>query len=70
MAWFGATWLGIPVSTKHTITGSIVGVGAARRVTAVRWGLARSIVVVWGLTLPTSALVAAGCYGLAAWAIP
>jgi inorganic phosphate transporter, PiT family len=68
MALFGATWLGIPVSTTHTITGSIVGVGAARRVSAVRWGVARSIVVAWGVTLPASALVAACCYWLAAWA--
>src|SRR5690606_23964842 len=44
---FGATWLGIPVSTTHTITGAIVGVGAARRVSAVRWGIAGNIVVAW-----------------------
>src|SRR6195952_4368445 len=68
LALFGATWLGIPVSTTHTITGSIVGVGAARRVSAVRWGVARSIVVAWGVTLPASAAVAALCYWLAAWA--
>ncbi len=67
LALFGATWLGIPVSTTHTITGSIVGVGAARRVSAVRWGVARSIVVAWGVTLPASALVAALCYWLAAF---
>ena len=66
VALFGATWLGIPVSTTHTITGSIVGVGAARRTSAVRWGVARSIVVAWGITLPASALVAALCYKLAA----
>ena len=64
MALFGATWLGIPVSTTHTITGSIVGVGAARRASAVRWGVARNIVVAWGITLPASALVAALCYRL------
>ena len=64
LALFGATWLGIPVSTTHTITGSIVGVGAARRVSAVRWGVARSIVVAWVITLPASAAVAAGCYWL------
>lgn len=69
MALFGATWLGVPVSTTHTITGSIVGVGAARRVSAVRWGVARSIVVAWGITLPASALVAAGCYWLVALAM-
>ena len=65
LALFGATWLGIPVSTTHTITGSIVGVGSARRVSAVRWGVARGIVVAWGITLPASAAVAAGCYFLA-----
>jgi PiT family inorganic phosphate transporter len=56
---FGATWLGIPVSTTHTITGAIVGVGAARRVSAVRWGLASSIVVAWILTLPAAAFISA-----------
>jgi PiT family inorganic phosphate transporter len=66
LALFGATWLGIPVSTTHTITGSIVGVGAARRASAVRWGIARSIVIAWAITLPASALVAAGCYLTAA----
>jgi inorganic phosphate transporter, PiT family len=66
LALFGATWLGIPVSTTHTITGSIVGVGSARRVSAVRWGVARGIVVAWGVTLPASAAVAALCYWLAA----
>ena len=66
MALFGATWLGIPVSTTHTITGSIVGVGSARRLSAVRWGVARGIVVAWGMTLPASAAVAALCYWLAA----
>jgi len=65
LALFGATWLGIPVSTTHTITGSIVGVGAARRVSAVRWGVARGIVVAWGITLPASAAVAAACYWIA-----
>jgi PiT family inorganic phosphate transporter len=64
VALFGATWLGIPVSTTHTVTGSIVGVGAARRPSAVRWGIARGIVVAWGITLPASAAVAAGCYWL------
>ncbi len=66
LALFGATWLGVPVSTTHTITGSIVGVGAARRVSAVRWGIARGIVVAWGITLPASAAVGAACYWLAA----
>src|SRR6195952_3531688 len=66
LALFGATWLGVPVSTTHTITGSIVGVGSARRVSAVRWGVARGIIVAWCLTLPASAAVAALCYWLAA----
>ena len=56
---FMATELGIPVSTTHTITGSIVGVGSTRRLSAVRWGVARRIVWAWVLTMPTSALVAA-----------
>ena len=61
---FGATALGIPVSTTHTITGAIVGVGASRRVSAVRWGVARSIVVAWFVTLPASALAGAAFYYL------
>ena len=60
---FSATWLGIPVSTTHTITGSIMGVGAARRASAVRWGLAGNIVIAWVVTLPASAAVAALVYG-------
>lgn len=56
---FAATWLGIPVSTTHTITGAIVGVGAARRVSAVRWGLAGNIVIAWIVTLPAAALISA-----------
>ena len=52
---FAATGLGVPVSTTHTITGAIVGVGAARRVSAVRWNVASSIVVAWLVTLPASA---------------
>lgn len=59
---FAATWLGIPVSTTHTITGAIVGVGASRRLSAVRWNVASSIVVAWVVTLPASALVAAAAY--------
>ncbi len=61
---FMATGLGIPVSTTHTITGAIVGVGASRRLSAVRWNVASSIVVAWVVTLPAAALVAAGCYGV------
>ncbi|RVI51537.1 inorganic phosphate transporter [Sinorhizobium medicae] len=59
---FAATWLGIPVSTTHTITGAIIGVGAARRVSAVRWGLAGNIVIAWVITLPAAALISALCY--------
>ena len=59
---FGATWLGIPVSTTHTITGAIIGVGAARRVSAVRWGIAGNIVVAWVVTLPATAAIAALTY--------
>jgi PiT family inorganic phosphate transporter len=62
---FAATWFGIPVSTTHTITGAIVGVGAARRVSAVRWGLAGNIVIAWIVTMPAAALVSAAFYGLA-----
>jgi PiT family inorganic phosphate transporter len=63
---FMATHWGIPVSTTHTITGAIVGVGAARRVSAVRWNIAQSIVVAWILTMPAAALIAAGAWYLAA----
>ena len=59
---FGATELGIPVSTTHTITGCIVGVGAARRVSAVRWNVANNIVVAWIITIPASAFIAAVVY--------
>ncbi|MGB3830455.1 MAG: inorganic phosphate transporter [Mesorhizobium sp.] len=59
---FAATWLGIPVSTTHTITGAIIGVGAARRVSAVRWGVAGNIVVAWVVTLPATAAISALAY--------
>jgi PiT family inorganic phosphate transporter len=65
---FGATAFGIPVSTTHTITGCIMGVGAARRASAVRWGVAGNIVVAWILTIPAAAAIAALVY-LAASAI-
>lgn len=65
MTLFGATWLGIPVSTTHTITGAIVGVGASRRMSAVRWNVASSIVVAWVITLPAAGLIAAAFYSLA-----
>ena len=63
---FAATFLGVPVSTTHTITGAIVGVGAARRVSAVRWNVASSIVYAWVITVPASALVAAVTYWVVA----
>jgi PiT family inorganic phosphate transporter len=56
---FMATFLGIPVSTTHTITGAIVGVGSARRLSAVRWNVASSIVYAWVITIPAAAFVAA-----------
>jgi PiT family inorganic phosphate transporter len=59
---FMATYLGVPVSTTHTITGAIVGVGAARRVSAVRWNVASSIVYAWVITIPASGIVAALTY--------
>jgi PiT family inorganic phosphate transporter len=65
---FLATWLGIPVSTTHTITGAIVGVGAARRVSAVRWNVASNIVFAWIVTMPAVALIAALFYILATMA--
>jgi PiT family inorganic phosphate transporter len=67
---FAATFLGVPVSTTHTITGAIVGVGAARRVSAVRWNVAGSIVWAWIFTIPAAALVSALTYyavTLAGW---
>ncbi|HUK12943.1 MAG TPA: inorganic phosphate transporter [Thermoanaerobaculaceae bacterium] len=59
---FGNSYLGIPVSTTHTITGGIMGVGATQRLSAVRWGVATRIVWAWVLTIPCSAIVAALCY--------
>jgi len=55
---FGTAWAGIPVSTTHTITGAIVGVGAVHRFSAVRWGVARRIVWAWIVTIPASAVMA------------
>ena len=59
---FGTALAGIPVSTTHTITGAIVGVGSTQRLSAVRWGVARRIVWAWVLTIPASAAVAAFTY--------
>jgi PiT family inorganic phosphate transporter len=61
---FLATYFGVPVSTTHTITGAIVGVGAARKVAAVRWNVASNVVVAWILTMPAAALIGAAFYQL------
>ena len=67
MTLFLATSLGIPVSTTHTITGAIVGVGSVRRASAVRWGVAGNIVWAWIFTIPAAAFVAALSYGASLW---
>jgi PiT family inorganic phosphate transporter len=59
---FLATYLGIPVSTTHTITGAIVGVGAARRASAVRWNVAQRIVIAWVITMPAAGIMGARAY--------
>jgi PiT family inorganic phosphate transporter len=59
-----ATMLGVGISTTHTITGAIVGVGATRRVSAVRWGVARQIVWAWVLTIPAAGVIGAATYWL------
>jgi PiT family inorganic phosphate transporter len=61
---FTASLLGIPVSTTHTITGAVIGAGTARRASAVRWGVAQSVVVAWVITIPASAAVGALFYML------
>jgi len=61
---FLASSLGVPVSTTHTITGAIIGVGATQRISAVRWGVARGIVVGWVITIPAAALIAAATWWL------
>jgi PiT family inorganic phosphate transporter len=61
---FTATALGVPVSTTHTITGAIVGVGSAQKMSAVRWGVAGSIVIAWVVTMPATAVIAAVVFGL------
>jgi PiT family inorganic phosphate transporter len=66
-----STFLGVPVSTTHTITGAIIGVGATTRLSAIRWGLAYRIVWAWILTIPGSALISALCwYGIALLHLP
>ena len=67
MSLFLASGLGIPVSTTHTITGSIIGVGSAQRTRAVRWGVAGNIVIAWIITIPASALLAALAWWLGGW---
>ncbi len=59
---FAATHLGVPVSTTHTITGAIIGVGAAKKVSGVRWGVANGIVMAWVITIPCAAAISALCY--------
>jgi PiT family inorganic phosphate transporter len=61
---FLATALGVPVSTTHTITGAIIGVGAAKRVTAVRWSIAKDIVIAWVITMPMAAFISGFFYSL------
>jgi PiT family inorganic phosphate transporter len=61
---FLATHLGIPVSTTHTITGSIIGVGSTKRLSAVRWGVAGRILWAWLLTIPAAGVISAGCFYL------
>src|SRR5690242_11857873 len=61
---FAASYLGIPVSTTHTITGCVIGAGAARRASAVRWGVAGDVAIAWIITIPASATVAALFYWL------
>ena len=69
MTLYLATWFGVPVSTTHTITGAIMGVGAARRVSAVRWGIAGSIIIAWIITLPAAAVIGALFYECATFFI-
>ena len=65
-----ATALKAPVSTTHVISASIMGVGASKRVSAVRWGVARNMLVAWVLTIPVSAAVSAILYLLLRWILP
>jgi PiT family inorganic phosphate transporter len=57
-----ATWLGLPVSTTHVVTGAIAGVGSIQRVRAVRWAVATDILIAWILTIPAAAVVAAAAF--------
>lgn len=60
-------WLKIPVSTTHTITGAIIGVGATKRLSAVRWGVTKTLLVAWILTIPVSGMLSAGIYQVMSW---
>jgi PiT family inorganic phosphate transporter len=60
-----ASHVGFPLSTTHTISGAIMGAGAAKRVSAVRWGVAGNIMIAWVLTIPAAALVGGGIYAVA-----
>jgi PiT family inorganic phosphate transporter len=68
MVLFGASAIGVPISTTHTITGAIVGVGSLKGIRAVKWGIAGQIVWAWILTIPAAALISASCYYLGALA--
>lgn len=70
IALFATAIAGIPVSTTHTITGAIVGVGATTRLSAVRWCVALRIVWAWVLTIPASALMAASVFTIVRWIHP
>jgi inorganic phosphate transporter, PiT family len=67
MTLFFASSFGIPVSTTHTITGAIIGVGAAQRASAVRWGVAGNIVLAWVITIPSAALISAAAWWAGGW---
>lgn len=67
MTLFMTEQMGIPVSTTHTITGAIIGVGATKRLSAVRWGVTRNLLVAWIITIPVSALVAGLSYLVLGW---
>ncbi len=64
---YASTRFGYPLSTTHVVSGAVMGSGATRRLSAVRWGVAGNIVFAWLLTIPASAIVAAACYWPVAW---
>lgn len=67
---FSATLLHLPVSTTHVVSGSIMGVGTAKRIRAVRWGVAQQMIMAWVLTIPCSAIVSALAYQVVLWIVP